>query len=268
MRKETPVILEATPEQQEVVLSRNRVVDYPIHGHAYYELLVYDAFEGEITLNGSKFSTRLPTAILVTPNDFHSTALRGGVGATCFKLQIRRATAERIAPYALFSTVTKDPEQVAFLHALCRRAEQYREDAAYLLKCAELLVLTLQKNASPRAPQGKSVALIRAATDIILQRFQEPLTLEGVAAELHVSPQYLSTVFARYAEMSFVEYLTDRRLRYAVSAMQSGANVTEACFQSGYRNLSHFIRSFKKKYHVTPARFARSGDAESDVPQA
>ena len=265
MRKEAPLILEATPEQREVVLFHDRVVDYPIHGHAYYELLVYDIFEGELTLNGSKFSALLPTAILVTPNDFHGTSLRGGACAACFKLQLRRSVAERIAPYALLSAVTQEPAQVAFLRALCHQAERHREDPDYLLKCAELLVLTLQKNAMPRPAHGKSVALIRAATDIILQRFQEPLTLEGVAALLHVSAQYLSTVFARYAEMSFVEYLTDRRLRYAASAMQHGANVTEACFQSGYRNLSHFIRSFKKKYHVTPARFAREGEADGSA---
>jgi AraC-like DNA-binding protein len=101
------------------------------------------------------------------------------------------------------------------------------------------------------------VALIRSATDVILQRFQEPLTLESVAAELHVSPQHLSTLFSRFAGMSFIEYLTDRRLAFAVGAMQNGANVTEACFLSGYRNLSHFIRSFKKKYGATPAKFMR-----------
>ena len=257
IRKEAPTILGAVPGQGEVVFSHGPVVTYPIHGHAYYELLVYDPFCGEITVNGTKFSTERPTAILVTPSDLHSTTLRTDACVFCYKLQIRCTEMDRISRYAFALTVTQDPEQVAFLRSLCVQAEHHQNDPDYLLKCTELMALTLQKSTAHPTFHNNSVSLIRTATEIIQQRFQEPLTLEAVAAELHVSVPYLSTLFARYAEMGFSEYLTDRRLRYAAALLQNGANVTEACLQAGYRNLSHFIRSFKKKYHVTPAKFAR-----------
>lgn len=244
-------------KENDISINYSKVFTYPIHGHVYYEILVYEPFNGTITLNGARFNTQTPTAILITPNDFHSTAMVGKPPALCFKLQIKREIMEKFSRYAFPSTVTQNHERVAFLRALCEQAIKNQDDPDYLLKCFELIALTLQKSTGRLSFSGKSVTLIRNATDIIIQRFQEPLTLESVAAELHVSPQYLSNLFSRYADMSFIEYLTNRRMNYAITALQNGANVTEACFQSGYRNLSHFIRSFKKKYGITPAKFQR-----------
>ena len=255
MTHEVPILAGEELDRRELALVRVPVTSYPIHGHTCFEILIYEPFVGEITVNGTKKDAQIPTAILLAPSDFHSTALREMGDAHCFKIQIRRSLMERFSRYAFRGVMIQEPTRVSFLHALCSEAMAQREDGNYLQKCVELVALTLQKSAEQLSPGGKSVALIRNATDVIMQRFQEPLTLESVAAELHVSPQHLSTLFSRFAGMSFVEYLTTRRLAYAVVAMQNGANVTEACFLSGYRNLSHFIRSFKKKYGTTPAKY-------------
>lgn len=257
MTHEIPILAGNELGERELAIVHTPVTTYPIHGHACFEILIYEPFVGEITVNGMKIDAQNSTAILLTPSDFHSTALREMGDAHCFKIQIRRNLMEHFSRHIFHGIITQEPARVAFLHALCAEAMAQCEDGNYLQRCVELVVLTLQKCAEKQPIGGKSVALIRSATDVILQRFQEPLTLDAVAAELHVSPQHLSTLFSRFAGMSFVEYLTDRRLAYAVGAMQNGANVTEACFLSGYRNLSHFIRSFKKKYRTTPAQFMR-----------
>ena len=241
-------------KQNEIAFYHNKVNTYPIHGHVYYEILIYDVFEGEIAVNGEKFDTGIPTAILVTPNDFHGITLRYPQETFCFKIQIARELFEKFSNYTFFSIVTQNHERVSFLRSLCIQCEKNKDDSEYVMKCVELIARTLQKSSGKVSFSGKNVSLIRKATDIIYRRFQEPLTLTQVAGELHVSPQYLSSLFLRYAQMSFIEYLTERRLNYAIVALRNGANVTEACFQSGYRNLSHFIRSFKKKYNVTPSK--------------
>jgi AraC-like DNA-binding protein len=257
MTHDIPILVGDELGERELAIVRAPVTTYPIHGHACFEILIYEPFAGEITVNGKKTDARSPTAILLTPSDLHSTTLLKDEGAHCFKIQIRHAAVERFSRFVLHGVITQEPSRVSFLHALCAEAMAQREDGDYLQRCVELVVLTLQKSTEKHAIVGKSVALIRSATDVILQRFQEPLTLESVAAELHVSPQHLSALFSRFAGMSFVAYLAERRLAFAVGAMQNGANVTEACFLSGYRNLSHFIRSFKKKYGATPSKFMR-----------
>ena len=239
----------------EILIERGMVYSFPIHGHSYYEILVYDAFLGEITVNGEHFSTDVPTAILITPSDFHSIDVRLSNHEAYYKLMIPTTLMESFSEHVFSSSVTQIPEQTTFLRLLCREAYRNREDRHYLRACANTIALTLQKSGNKLPPIGKGILLIRRATEIMNVRFAEPITLQSVAQELHVSPQHLSNLFSKYARTSFIHYLTDRRLRFAAMELKNGANVTEACFRSGYRNLSHFIRSFQRKYGVNPSKY-------------
>ena len=60
-------------------------------------------------------------------------------------------------------------------------------------------------------------------------------------------------LFREYTGMSPIEYRNDLRLNNAKNKLQSGEyNVTEAAEESGFSNLSFFIRLYKKKYGHTP----------------
>lgn len=242
-------------ESNAPIIEEGYVHSYPIHGHLYHEIIVYPPFDGNITLNGERFDAHEEIAILVTPNDFHSITVRADPDAPYYKMQIHPSMMEGFSDLAFSSSVIQNHADVAFIRSICERAYRFRHDLRYLSACAQAVALTLQKSSGMNSSQSKSIPLIRQATEIIRRHFSEPITLQSVAQELHVSPQHLSALFSRYAQMSFTEYLNEKRLRFAVVSMQNGANVSEACYRSGYRNLSHFIRSFKKKYGVTPAKY-------------
>lgn len=60
-------------------------------------------------------------------------------------------------------------------------------------------------------------------------------------------------LFREYMGMSPIEYRNDIRLTSAKNKLQSGEyNVSEAAYESGFTNLSFFIRLYKKKYGHTP----------------
>ena len=68
--------------------------------------------------------------------------------------------------------------------------------------------------------------------------------------------QYLSSIFKQNIGIGFCEYLSDIRLRYATTLLtEKQNNITEICEACGYKNISHFIRSFKKKYGTSPSRY-------------
>ena len=244
-------------ESNSIGIEKGIVYSFPIHGHIYYEILVYEAFDGELTINGRHIDARTPTAILITPNDFHSTTLYGTEPAVFFKIQIQASAMESFSEHVFLSSVLQDPQKASMLMQLSAEAFAHQNDASYLFSCAQTIALTLQKSDSTIQASQKSIALIRQAIDEINLRFSEQITLDSISRALHVTPQYLSNLFSKYAEMSFVEYLSARRLRFASIELRSGASVTDACYRSGYRNLSHFIRSFKKKYGTTPSKSAK-----------
>ena len=231
------------------------VYSYPIHGHLYYEILIYDTFEGEITVSGVQFDPKAPTAVLVAPNDFHSITVRSKENISYYKILISRAYFEDSLHLSSSSSVSQDEKRHALLKTLVTEAYRNRHDHAYLEAYVRAIIQTLQKTAEQIIRSGKSTTLIREAIETIHTQFTEPITLQSTASALHVSPQYLSNLFSRYAQMSFIEYLTRRRLHYAAALLQNGSSVSEACFHCGYRNLSHFIRSFKRYFGVTPAKY-------------
>ena len=83
--------------------------------------------------------------------------------------------------------------------------------------------------------------------------------LDSVAAELGITPQYLSRLFCKNAGVGFSQYLTRARLEKAAFYLkETNLTVTEIAYEVGYRDLSHFMRSFKKYFGVTPLGYKKA----------
>ena len=64
--------------------------------------------------------------------------------------------------------------------------------------------------------------------------------------------------FKKMSELSPERWLTDRRLRAAIELLRRGRRVSDACFDVGFKNVSHFSAIFKKRFGITPGE-ARKG---------
>ncbi|MBZ5718897.1 MAG: AraC family transcriptional regulator [Acidobacteriia bacterium] len=82
-------------------------------------------------------------------------------------------------------------------------------------------------------------------------------SLTSLARSVGMSPFHFARVFRELAGVPPHRYLLQVRLKAAARQLRQGASVTEACFNTGFSNLSHFIRSFRRAYGVSPARYAR-----------
>jgi AraC-like DNA-binding protein len=82
--------------------------------------------------------------------------------------------------------------------------------------------------------------------------------LADVAQHAHLSPNYASERFRQLAGEPFQTYLQSRRLRFARSLLDStNLDVTEICHASGFNNLSHFGRAYRRRYGEAPSRTRR-----------
>lgn len=82
--------------------------------------------------------------------------------------------------------------------------------------------------------------------------------LAALAGSVGMSTFHFARVFRELAGIPPHRYLLEMRLKEAAHRLRGGAPVTEACFASGFRNLSHFVRMFRRHFGVQPSRFARS----------
>ena len=94
---------------------------------------------------------------------------------------------------------------------------------------------------------------------IINKKYNEDLTLPSVAKLLSITPQHLSNTFKSNVGITFSGYLTAVRLQHAEKLLiDTNESVTDICDMCGYKNFSHFIRSFKKTYGMSPSSYRKS----------
>ena len=94
----------------------------------------------------------------------------------------------------------------------------------------------------------------------IQQNFMEKISLKEFGEQFHLSEKYISRYFKEHFHITLSQYITYLRLENAKQLLQdTDLSVTETAMQSGYQNVSYFIRSFKKTYGISPLKYRNSG---------
>ena len=84
-------------------------------------------------------------------------------------------------------------------------------------------------------------------SEYIDQNLGGDLTLEALAQKCFYNPSYFSRVFKEKFGMSFVEYVTRRRLERALSLLvETNSSVEEISEKVGFSSRAHFYRVFAK----------------------
>lgn len=108
----------------------------------------------------------------------------------------------------------------------------------------------------PYAPRARELDAVVAASEGIDADPARRRSVAGLALEVGLDAPRLQRAFARYAGTSPLAYLISRRLHLATQLLDAGATVSEACYRSGFENLSHFCRSFRRATHGRPSEWA------------
>ena len=99
----------------------------------------------------------------------------------------------------------------------------------------------------------KAVAFLEA-------RIEEEFDLDACADHLGVSRRQIERLFNRYLGVTPVRYMNDLRLQHGRALLaETDMSVTEVAVACGYASSSHFSKSFRKKYGVSPYRFSHFG---------
>ncbi|MFC0215800.1 helix-turn-helix domain-containing protein [Paenibacillus chartarius] len=92
--------------------------------------------------------------------------------------------------------------------------------------------------------------------NMIKEQYDREISLESCAQLLNYHPVYLSRIFKREIGMPFSDYLSDYRMKMAKVMLETtDMKIAEIGEKLQYKNISSFIRSYRKTYGTTPGKY-------------
>ena len=98
---------------------------------------------------------------------------------------------------------------------------------------------------------------IHRAIDFMNSNLGGEIDLEEVSKHACMSRSKFYEQFKLHLGCTPSEYLIQKRLETAERHIMSGMNITRACFESGFKSLSHFSRRFTQTYGKSPKKLSQ-----------
>ncbi|HEY3235095.1 MAG TPA: AraC family transcriptional regulator [Polyangiaceae bacterium] len=104
----------------------------------------------------------------------------------------------------------------------------------------------------------------------LFEHLEEPVRLEQVAKVAHMTPQAFCRYFKQHSGKTLTSALNELRIANVCRLLlESDASISQACYSSGYNNLTHFNRQFVRRMGITPSGYRlRHQTAARTVPAA
>lgn len=237
--------------------------DVELHWHNYYELIVY--YDADVTchINGEEISLLGNSAYLLTPYDFHKTVNRRADESISF-LNISFSDSafdndiiRRINSTRLVRCSTSEDPIIKISKLIDELGHKSKEYAAVLTRV--LIGLICDRGECVYGIDGAlKNGFAKKVMEYVSENFMNAISLKTVSEYMHMAPAYFSSRFSKLTGYTFVRYLTLFRLNYAKELLIHGDKpITDICFEAGFLSLSHFLRTFKNYYGVTPTCYRK-----------
>ena len=114
----------------------------------------------------------------------------------------------------------------------------------------------------------RDLALLRRVRDRIDRDYAQPLDVEALARDVHMSAGHLSRQFRLAYGESPYSYLMTRRIERAMTLLRRGdLSVTDVCFAVGCSSLGTFSTRFSELVGVPPSTYRREAvEATAGIP--
>jgi AraC-like DNA-binding protein len=112
------------------------------------------------------------------------------------------------------------------------------------------------------------LARLRRVRDRMDREYEQPLDVEALARDAHMSAGHFSRAFRQAYGESPYSYLMTRRIERAMALLRRGdLSVTEVCFEVGCSSLGTFSSRFSELVGMAPSAYRQQqADATAGMP--
>lgn len=124
--------------------------------------------------------------------------------------------------------------------------------------CIDNLKIALFQHQTEKQETWQEERPIHAITRYLQEHLAQDVSLNVLAEEFHLNPQYISQLFKSEIGVNFLAYLTNIRMEQAKKLLlTTPLSIAEVSEQSGYADYRVFTKAFKKSEGITPSQYRR-----------
>lgn len=177
-------------------------------------------------------------------------------------------------PWIAVIMMTASSSEELVIQALRGGARDYIKKPVSL----DELLAAVRTNLPRVAPHDRSVgrsilirenlhAGISRALAFTRQHFTETITLTELAREASVSKFHFCHLFHKQLGLPFKKYLLSLRVGRAQALLANPTlSITEVCYESGFSDLSHFDKVFRRLASVSPSEYRKTVGRSQAIP--
>ncbi len=239
------------------------VNDY--HEHEFYEVTLILSGNAKVLLR-DRFEESCDNRVVLTrPHTPHYITCRPDrLYSRLYLIFTEQFVSELFAEWSELSAVFGEngriialtPEETEEVKSLIEQAEAQNSRLGKRL-FVYLLLLKLSEISGGERGEAKQPPYLHEAIAYVEENFSGRIVAEELAARLYIGRTTLMTEFKRHTGRTLNEYVTDCRLKNAISLLRDGATVEYAAEKCGFSDSSGLSRAFKRKYGVSPKRYVR-----------
>ena len=255
-----------------------------LHCHDYFELVVFEEGDIHYICESDTYRPKTGDVLLIPPGVFHMSVIR--CDRTLYKRHVFYLYPNALDVYgcgvltgflkceynnlAVLSLKGHKSEEVFSLLNKLDKTLACKQDPAYAALSTGILIqiffLLDQGDWGPgddRTPLPENISAVKQYID---HHFRELRSVDEIAAHFFYSREYISRLFRKHFNTNVSEYIKARRIAYSQSLIEQGHPISEACYQSGFENMSTFIRSFRSIAGVTPSEYRKKQQVYESQP--
>ncbi|MBD5478218.1 MAG: AraC family transcriptional regulator [Lachnospiraceae bacterium] len=250
--------------------------EYPFHYHDFYKLLIF--LKGSVTysIEGKSYRLKPHDMVLVNKGAIHRPLVEAKEPYERIVFYISEAFLERhkTAEYNLercFEIAGKEGTDVLRFPAMTnsrllsvieeiekngQENEQYAAKLYANVLFMEFMILVNRCCIDGTGTFNRAVNFNQKMIDLIKyigEHLTEELSIEDLAAHFYISKFHMMRQFKEETGYTIHRYITEKRVLLAKSLMAAGVPPTQACYQSGFRDYSTFLRAYKRRLAQNPS---------------
>ena len=258
------------------IKNAGRSFQIPVHWHDEFEIIYVKSGFLTVSISGENYIGKPGDAFVVSPGNLHFMGSQtGNVDYFTFLFPLKYISfrtddilddklleplnsGHLIISPEIEDTVKEQCEQLVEIYGAKKEESQSKITAQIKTKIILLqFILELWKKGFivENDTSGKNT-VEKEMVSYIQQNFTGKILLKEFGEQFHLSEKYISRYFKEHFHITISQYVTYLRLEHAKQLLQdTDIPVTEVAMQSGYQNVSYFIRSFKKTYGMSPLKY-------------